>query len=73
MGIEKGAHVRVTSHEFDTTPDGTPNTGYGYGVTGTVVGFRTNRFAGRMAVVHLDHEDAYVDWAVTDIEVVDQD
>ncbi len=72
MQIKIGDHVRVTTHEFDITPDGQPNTGYGFGVSGVVYNFRTNRFYGRMAVVELDNEpDTYVDWLLTDIEKVE--
>ena len=71
MAIKRGTRVRVTTHEFDTTPDGTPNDGYGYGTTGTVIGFRTNRFWGRVATVQLD-AGLYVDWVLSDIEEVDE-
>lgn len=77
MAIKKGDHVRVISHEHDTTPDGTVNTGYGFGVSGTVVGFRNNRFHGRQAIVQLDGKEAddpmgaFVDWTLTDIEVAE--
>lgn len=73
MAFAKGDRVRVTTHEFDSIPGGTQNTGYGYGVTGVIHGFRNNRFHGRQAIVELDNEPgAYVDWTLTNIERVSQ-
>lgn len=71
MAFKKGDHVRVTTHEFDTTPDGEVNDCYGFGTTGVIENFRNNRFHGRQAVVELDDQPShYVDWTLTDIEKV---
>lgn len=72
MTFKKGDHVIVVTDEFEFTPDGNRNTGYGPGVTGIIAGFRTNRFHGRQAIVKLDAEPGmFVDWTLDWIEKVE--
>lgn len=71
MAFKKGDRVQVITHEFDFTPGGTVNDFYGFGATGTIDGFRNNRFHGRQAVVIPDSDtDCYVDWTLTEIEKI---
>lgn len=71
MAFKKGDRVRVTTHEYDYTPDGQVNDSYGFGVTGVITGFRNNRFHGRQAIVRLDSDpETYVDWTLTNIEKI---
>lgn len=74
MSFKKGDHVIVVR---DGGIGGEGIGAYAKGTTGTIVGFRTDRFHGRQAIVHLDGVDkddplgAFVDWTLTDIEKVE--
>lgn len=73
---KKGDRVQVTTHEYDTTPDGNLNTGYAYGLPGVVDSVRNTSLAGRILIVLLDGKEpddpmgAYVDWRASDVKVV---
>lgn len=73
MKVKKGDHVKVVR---EGGINGEGRGPYAQGTTGVVDGFRSNRFWGRQAIVQLDGMErddpmgAFVDWTLTDIEVI---
>ena len=67
--FKRGDHVVVVQAR-----DGVTGPLYVVGASGTIVGFRTNRFYGRQAIVLIDGSDpddpSHVDWTLTNIAVV---